>query len=263
MKKLLFQLDTDPTPNIFDTVVAYDGGADHVLSYGNIKPSTVGIIIDVAIFTRPPKMKKNTALFVSGSNIADGEAVLASVRNHFFGDFCVSVMLDSNGSNTTAAVATIGLHANLARKRGRARRDRPGRAARGHDVCIGRRRSDPDLAPRRSSGDCLRGDAQPFRRDSARSGRVLEGANIILATGAAGVELLHEDAWKDLPKLEILMGANATPPLGIQGVDMNNRARALRQTLLRRHWIRFIQTRSSPGLHRAAVRDQRRRARRA
>ena len=64
-------------------------------------------------------MKKNTALFVSGSNIADGEAVLASVRNHFFGDFRVSVMLDSNGSNTTAtvAVATIGLHANLARKR--------------------------------------------------------------------------------------------------------------------------------------------------
>lgn len=117
MKKLLFQLDTDPTPNIFDTVVAYDGGADHVLSYGNIKPSTVGIIIDGAIFTRPPKMKKNTALFVSGSNIADGEAVLASVRNHFFGDFRVSVMLDSNGSNTTAAVATIGLHANLARKR--------------------------------------------------------------------------------------------------------------------------------------------------
>ena len=54
---------------------------------------------------------------------------------------------------------------------------------------------------------------------------VLEGANIILATGAAGVELLHEDAWKDLPELKILMGANATPPLGIQGVDMNNRAR--------------------------------------
>ena len=27
----------------------------------------------------------------------------------------------------------------------------------------------------------------------------------------AGVELLHEDAWKDLPELEILMDANATP----------------------------------------------------
>ena len=48
MKKLLFQLDTDPTPNILDAVIAYDGGADHVLSYGNIKPSTAGIVIDSA-----------------------------------------------------------------------------------------------------------------------------------------------------------------------------------------------------------------------
>ena len=27
MKKLLFQLDTDPRPSTFDAVVAYDGGA--------------------------------------------------------------------------------------------------------------------------------------------------------------------------------------------------------------------------------------------
>ena len=30
MKNLLFQLDTDAIPSVFDTVVAYDGGADHV-----------------------------------------------------------------------------------------------------------------------------------------------------------------------------------------------------------------------------------------
>lgn len=28
MKKLLFQLDTDPIPSVFDTVVAYNGGMD-------------------------------------------------------------------------------------------------------------------------------------------------------------------------------------------------------------------------------------------
>ena len=65
----------------------------------------------------PAENEENTSLFVSGSNIADGKAVLASVRNHFFGDFRVSVMLDSNGSTATVVVATIGLHANLARKR--------------------------------------------------------------------------------------------------------------------------------------------------
>ena len=29
MKKILFQLDTDPVPNTFATIVAYAGGADY------------------------------------------------------------------------------------------------------------------------------------------------------------------------------------------------------------------------------------------
>ena len=39
MKKLLIQIDTDPIPAVFDTVVGYDGGADHVQAYGGIDPS--------------------------------------------------------------------------------------------------------------------------------------------------------------------------------------------------------------------------------
>jgi len=34
VKKLLYQFDTDTLPSVFDNVVAYDGGADHVCSYG-------------------------------------------------------------------------------------------------------------------------------------------------------------------------------------------------------------------------------------
>jgi len=41
MKKLLFQLDTDIHPAVFDTVVAYDGGADHVIGHGNVTPENV------------------------------------------------------------------------------------------------------------------------------------------------------------------------------------------------------------------------------
>ena len=41
MKKLLFQIDTDPIPAVFDTVVAYDGGADHVTAHGGITPDNV------------------------------------------------------------------------------------------------------------------------------------------------------------------------------------------------------------------------------
>lgn len=235
MKKLLFQLDTDPIPNTFDTVVGYDGGADHVTSYGNIKPSTVGTMVDGAIFTRPPKQKKNTALFVTGSNMGEGEAVLASVRNHFFGDFRVSVMLDSNGSNTTAAaaVAYIGRHLDVAGARAVVlagtgpvgQRAGVMLAQEGAEVVLTSRRIDRAQtacdAMHRRFGVELTAAAAGNRTEIADA---LEGAKILLATGAAGVELIHEAEWKDLPDLEILVDANATPPLGIQGVDMMDRA---------------------------------------
>ncbi|MFM9154456.1 MAG: methylenetetrahydrofolate dehydrogenase, partial [Methylocystis sp.] len=33
-KKLLFLFATDPVASVFDTVVGYDGGADHIIGYG-------------------------------------------------------------------------------------------------------------------------------------------------------------------------------------------------------------------------------------
>ncbi|EWS53153.1 Bifunctional protein MdtA [Methylibium sp. T29] len=56
--------------------------------------------------------------------------------------------------------------------------------------------------------------------DNAARARAIEGANLVFATGAAGVALLDEAAWKDHPQLELLSDANATPTLGIEGIDM-------------------------------------------
>ncbi|HET9273259.1 MAG TPA: methylene-tetrahydromethanopterin dehydrogenase N-terminal domain-containing protein, partial [Methyloceanibacter sp.] len=98
MKKLLFLLDTDPYASVFDTVVAYDGGADRVAGYANVTPDTVGPLVDGTIFTRGGKDKQNTAIFIGGGDMTKGEAVLGAVKKKFFGPFRVSVMLDSNGS---------------------------------------------------------------------------------------------------------------------------------------------------------------------
>src|ERR1700743_1611070 len=109
MEKLLYQFDTDSHPSVFDNVVGYDGGADHISSYGNVTSANVGGLVEGAIFTRSPKDKKSTAIFVGGSNLAQGEAMLAAIRAKFFAKFRVSVMFDCNGSNTTAAAAVAWL----------------------------------------------------------------------------------------------------------------------------------------------------------
>ena len=133
MKKLLLQLDTSPLPSVFDRVVAHDGGADDVMSYGGVTPETVRDLVHGAIFTRGPKDLHHTAIFVGGTDMAAGERLFAAVRKAFFGPMRVSVMLDSNGSNTTAvaAVAKVVQAAGRRREgraRGRHRRHRPGRA---------------------------------------------------------------------------------------------------------------------------------------
>src|SRR3989449_11581503 len=105
MRTLLLQLDSSRLPSVFDRVVAYDAGADEVLSYGGIAEADVRDLIHGCIFTRGPKDLKHTAVFIGGTDMAAGEALLAAARQAFFGPFTVSLMLDSNGSNTTAVAA--------------------------------------------------------------------------------------------------------------------------------------------------------------
>ena len=54
----------------------------------------------------------------------------------------------------------------------------------------------------------------------------LEGAQILLATGASGVTLLEARAWQENPSLELIADANASPPAGIEGVGLSDRAAA-------------------------------------
>src|SRR4051812_30725447 len=117
-RTILLQLDTDALPSVFDRVVALDAGAEEVMSYGGVTPENVQPLVHGAIFTRGPKDLRHTAVFVGGSDVAAGEKLLAAVRGHLLPKYGlqVSVMLDSNGANTTAAAAvrTAAKHVDLA-----------------------------------------------------------------------------------------------------------------------------------------------------
>lgn len=231
MKKLLYQFDTDAHPAVFDNVVAYDGGADHVTAYGGITPANVGGLVDGAIFTRAPKDKKLTAIFVGGSNMAEGEALFKAVRKKFFANFRVSVMLDSNGSNTTAAagVAWLAHGRSLAGKRAVVlagtgpvgQRAAVMLAREGARVTITSRSLARAQAAAAAIAERFKVEVEAVEAvDNAARARAIEGAQVVFATGAAGVALLDEAAWQDHPQLELLSDANATPTLGIEGIDM-------------------------------------------
>jgi saccharopine dehydrogenase-like NADP-dependent oxidoreductase len=51
---------------------------------------------------------------------------------------------------------------------------------------------------------------------------VLEGAEVLLNSGPAGVQMVPESVWKAAKSLKIAVDLNAVPPLGLEGVDVND-----------------------------------------
>jgi hypothetical protein len=191
MRKLLLQLDTSFHPSVFDRVVAFDAGADDVMSYGGVNEDTVRDLVHGAIFTRGPKDLHHTAIFIGGTDMAAGERLLAAVRKAFFGPMRVSVMLDSNGSNTTAVAAVSKLQQAVDAQGRRAvvtagtgpvgARAAGLLAMSGADVTITSRA--PAEPPRRASGGdsavrCL-ADVRP-----SRAGGRAGGAELLLKQGS-------------------------------------------------------------------------------
>ena len=236
MKKLLFQLDTDASPSTFDAVVAYDGGADHLVSLAGVTPESCGAAVEGVIYTRGPAHKKSSAIFVGGSDLAAGEALLAAVRRHFFGGFRVSVMLDSNGANTTAAAAVAlmladrgnGDEAPLTGQRAvvlagtgpvgqriAGLLGRAGAAVRLSSRALGRAKTAAERVAERFEVAC-----EPVAvGDEASLAQALAGCRIAVATGAAGVRLIPADVWRAHPALEVLADPGTTPPSGIEGIE--------------------------------------------
>jgi methylenetetrahydrofolate/methylenetetrahydromethanopterin dehydrogenase (NADP+) len=234
MKKLLYQFDTDALPAVFDNVVGYDGGADHITAYGGVTPANVGGLVEGAIFTRGPKDKKNTAIFIGGGNVAQGQAVLNAVRGKFFAKFRVSVMFDCNGSNTTAAAAVAWLAHGRSLKGKRAvvlagtgpvgQRAAVLLASEGASVAITGRKLEVVQAACEAVKTRFGAEIRPIAAaTSAERASAVEGANIVLATGAAGITLLDAKHWQESRSIELVADANASPPAGIEGVGMADR----------------------------------------
>lgn len=233
MRKLLIQLDSSRHPSVFDGVVARDAGADDVMAYGGVTEDEVRDLVHGAIFTRGPRDLHNTAIFIGGTDMAVGERLLARVKDAFFGPMRVSVMLDSNGSNTTAVAAVARIQQSIGDVSGKRVVVLAGsgpvgiRAAgllarAGAQVTVTTRRAADGSLNRRIQerfGASVREVTMP---DASGAKAVLEGAEIFLSAGPAGVRLVPSDAWMGRPGLKVAVDVNAVPPLGVEGIEVTD-----------------------------------------
>lgn len=232
MKTILLQLDTDPLPSTFDRVVAVDAGVEEIFSYGGVTTDNVEALIHGAIFTRGPKDLKNTAVFIGGSDVEAGEELLKKVQKIFFGPMRVSAMMDSNGSNTTAAAAVlcaskhldlngtralvaggtgpVGIRAvELLARVGARVRVSSRKLDRAKSVCDSIDQTVPDA------------ELEPVE---AGSDDAVQGVTLIIAAGAFGVQLIGEKDLEAAKDLKVAIDLNAVPPLGIAGIEVTDAA---------------------------------------
>lgn len=226
-RKILVQLDPDTHPSVFDRVVAIDAGADEVFSYGGVKPADVKGLVHGCIFTRGPRDLHRTAIFVGGSDVAAAEELARKAVEAMVPEFGlrVSLLMDANGANTTAAAAVRAAARHLTLKGTKALvlggtgpvGQRVGLllAMQGAEVRLASRQLDRAKA----AAEAIRKKVPAANIEPAAGdiGALVEGQTLIIAAGAAGVVLLPASARP--VGVKALIDLNAVPPLGIEGVD--------------------------------------------
>jgi hypothetical protein len=236
LPKILVCLDTDAQPSVFDSVVAIDACVDQLLRHGGVTADAVRDLVYGAMFTRGPADLKNSAVFIGGSDVSAGERLLAKVRECFFGPMRVSVMLDSNGANTTAAAAVLNAKKHvplrgavvtvLAATGSVGRRVVRLLARDGASVRVASRQ----LARAQEVCDAVHAvlpvawlDAVETRDDNSLRAAI-DGAAVVIAAGAPGVELLPDAMRRDASGLKLAIDLNAVPPAGIGRIQPHDKA---------------------------------------
>jgi len=236
LARILIQLDPDPQASTFDAVVAIDAGVDQLICRSAVQVEQVAGLIHGAIFTRAVADLRSTAVFIGGSNVQRGEALLHAVTATFFGPFRVSVLLDSNGANTTAAAAVLSIErhvplggcrvlvlgatgpvglrvARLLLAQGARLWLASRQTERAEEACQ-RIRSQVQVVPQGASAVALSNE-----QCAALLGR--GEIDVVVAAGAAGVRVLERQAWSGAAGrgLRLAIDLNAVPPSGIEGIE--------------------------------------------
>ncbi|HEX4281052.1 MAG TPA: methylene-tetrahydromethanopterin dehydrogenase N-terminal domain-containing protein [Solirubrobacteraceae bacterium] len=231
MKKILIQLDTDAHPSAFDAIAAYDADVDVVMAYGGITPDSLDDVVQGAIFPRGPEGLANTAFWVGGSKVRDGEAVFEAAQKLFFKPFNPSIMLDSDGSNTTAAAAVAKVRGAVTLKGSKAAVVGVGPVGLRTAELLKREGAEvtmftfpPDVIKggyRRASGVPVAQEAgfevvEPESSDDLDAG--LADHAVVFAAGPAGTQILRRSGWAQ-EGVRVVVDYSAAEPVGVEGVD--------------------------------------------
>jgi hypothetical protein len=243
-KKVIIFLDTDKFASPFDILVAIDLYPDaQIINYSNVEVSDARRLIQDAMFPRGPEGAKHTKVFIGGQDVDKAMEILEIIKKSMFPPFELSVIVDPRGSNTTASAAvakTIKLYNNkFGDFTGKTATILAGTgpvgvvaaklyASEGGNVILTSRK----LERARAAADKINkelGNRQVCGVQASNieeTGKAIENADIVLACGAAGFQLLPLSILIEKgKKVKVLGDINAVPPLGIEGLKATHKGK--------------------------------------
>jgi methylene-tetrahydromethanopterin dehydrogenase len=222
----------------FDVNMAADAGFDVVIPYTGVTLEEVRGLVQDAIFSRSPADGVRTSVFIAGKNGGLALDMLDAARKAFVPPFQLNVFADPAGSFTTGAALVAKVRQVLRDKHAT---DLAGKKVAiyggtgvvaycagvlaaldgAHATLVGhdgekRVREIASQMKQRFGAEVGHADGSTAqgRQDAAR------GADIILASGPAGVNILSVSELAAVPGLLVAADVNAVPPAGLEGIGV-------------------------------------------
>ncbi len=232
----------DPMPNTspFDVNMALDAGFDVLMPYSNVKLESLTGLTQDAIFSRGPSGVKKTAMFIGGRDMGLAIDMLKSAREAMVPPFEISVFADPSGAFTTAAALVACVERELKQKHGLELKDSKalvfggtGPVGIATGVIASLAGADTTLVDHLSSETANDAAVEYNRRFKATLNSAVAGsdaekkaligdADIVFCTAKAGIQVLNASVLASAGKLKVAGDVNAVPPLGIEGIKLQD-----------------------------------------
>lgn len=244
-RSILHMFDPMPNNSPFDINMALDAGFDVLMPYSNVKLENIHNLTQDAIFSRSPSGIKKTAIFIGGRDMGMAIDMLQACKPAMVPPFQVSVLADPSGACTTAAALVACVEKALADKHGKELKDckalvfggtGPVGIATGvlaslqgaETILVDHLSIDSaqDAAKQYNRRFGAHMSAAVARNDEEKSALIAD-ADIVFCTAKAGIRVINASVLAQAKQLKVAGDVNAVPPLGIEGIELNDFAAPL------------------------------------
>lgn len=223
----------------FDVNMAVDAGWSTTVPYTHLEAAEIPALVQDVIFSRSPAGVRHTGIFIGGRDVKIALEMLKAAQKSMVPPFEVSVFADPSGSFTTAAAMVAMVEHTLLKSS-------PAGLKGANVLClggtgpvgqiaavlaaqaganvkiIGRQLEKAQAVAALVNAEFGEGQTSITGDADANKAELIQTADVVFATAAAGIQVLSAELVAAAPRLKVAADVNAVPPSGIAGLDAHH-----------------------------------------